>query len=67
MYKFSLDNIDGMLTMVDLKCPEDIFEELTEFQPDCQKMDNCFDCWYRTVSAYQYEQSLKSMNDESEE
>ena len=67
MYKFSLDNIEDMLTMVDLKCPEDIFDELVDFQCDCEKMDNCFECWYRTVTTYQSEQFLKSMNDESED
>ena len=53
--------------MVDIKCPEEMFEELTDLRSDCEIFDNCFDCWYRTVSAYQYEQSLKSMYDESEE
>ena len=67
MRKFSLDNIDDVLTLVDYECPERVFEELTDFQCECEKFDNCFDCWYRTVSAYQYEQSLKSMNDESED
>ena len=66
MKKFSLDKIEDMLLMVDIKCPNDMYEELTEFQCDCEIMDNCFECWYRTVSTYQSEQFLKSMNDESE-
>lgn len=66
MKKLSLDNVDDILLMVDAKCPEDIYEELSEFQCDCEKFDNCFECWYRTVSDYKYEQFLKSMNDESE-
>ena len=67
MSEFSLDNIEDILFMVDIKCPMDIFEELTDFQCDCQKMDNCYDCWYRTVTTYQSEQSLKSMNYEKED
>lgn len=67
MNKFSLDNIDDVLTLVDLKCPEDVFDELTEFQYECEKMDNCYECWYRTVATYQYEQSLKSKNDNESE
>lgn len=67
MKKLSLDNVDNILLMVDIKCPEEMFEELTDLRSDCEIFDNCFDCWYRTVSAYQYEQSLKSMYDESEE
>lgn len=64
---FSLDNIDDMLTIIESRCPEEVFEELTDFQSDCELFDNCFDCWYRTVSAYKYEQFLKSENDESED
>lgn len=67
MKKFSLDKIEDMLLMVDIKCPNDMYEELTEFQCDCEIMDNCFECWYRTVSSYQSEQFLKTMNDESED
>lgn len=67
MKKLSLDNVDDILLMVDAKCPEEIFDELSEFQCDCELFDNCFDCWYRTVSAYKYEQFLKSANDESED
>lgn len=66
MKRFNLDIVNDILFMVDYECPKDMFGELFEFQCDCEKMDNCFDCWYRTVSAYQYEQSLKSANDESE-
>lgn len=67
MNKFSLDNIEDFLFMVDTKCPNDMYEELNEFQCDCEIMDNCFECWYRTVTSYQSEQFLKSMNDESED
>lgn len=67
MSKFSLDNIEDILLMVGTKCPEDMYEELTDFQCDCEKFDNCFDCWYHTVNTYQSEQFLKSANDESEE
>ena len=68
MKKLSLDQLEIVLDMVDFKCPEDIYEELSEFQCDCEKMDNCFECWYRTIAAYQSEQFLKSMNDvESED
>ena len=67
MYQFSLDNIEDMLLIVDTKCPEDIFGELTDFQCDCEKMDNCFECWYRTVTTYQSEQFLKSPYDCEEE
>lgn len=67
MKNLSLDNIEDILLMVDTECPENIFEELVMHQPNCQKMDSCFECWYRTVRAYQSEQSLKSMNDESED
>ena len=67
MKKFSLDNIEDILVMVANRCPEEVIEELSKFQSDCEIFDNCFDCWYRTVSAYQYEQSLKSMYDESED
>lgn len=63
MYKYSLDNIEDILLKVDTECPEDIFEELAEFQCDCEKVDNCFECWYRTVTTYQSEQFLKSEND----
>lgn len=64
---FSLDNIEDMLTIIETSCPDEVFEELSEFRCDCEIFDNCFDCWCRTVRAYQYEQSLKSMNDESED
>lgn len=67
MKNLSLDNIDDILIMIDTRCPEDVFEELSDFQCDCQKMHNCFECWYRTVAAYQYEQSLKSMDDNESE
>lgn len=67
MKKFSVDDIEDILLLVETKCPEDIIEELSEFQCDCETFDNCLDCWRRTVSGYQYEQSLKSMNDESED
>lgn len=67
MNKFNIDEIEDFLIMVGLKCPKEMFEELSDFQCDCEKFDNCFDCWYRTVTAYQYEQSLKSMNDNESE
>ena len=67
MKKLSIDQIEDFLFMVDLKCPKDMYEELSEFQCGCEKMDNCFDCWYRTVTTYQNEQFLKSMNDEIED
>lgn len=67
MNKLSIDEIEDFLCMVEFKCPEDMFEELSEFQCDCEIMDNCFDCWYRTVCRFLNDQSLKSMNDESED
>ena len=67
MKKFSLDNIEDILLMVNTDCPQDIYEELSEFQCDCEKFDYCFDCWYYKISAYQNEQFLKSPNDESED
>lgn len=67
MKKLSLDNVDDILLMVVNKCPEDMYEELSEFRCDCEKFDNCFECWYRTVSIYQSEQFLKSMNDKESE
>jgi hypothetical protein len=63
MKKISLDIIDDILTMVDDKCPKYVFEELTDFQCECQKMDSCFECWHRTVAIYQNEHFLKSMNE----
>lgn len=67
MKKFSLDTIDDVLYMIDVECPNGMYEELNAFQSDCEIFENCFDCWYRTVSAYKYEQFLKSENDESED
>ena len=67
MKKLSIGEIDDILCMVDSKCPEDMYEELSEFQCDCEMMDNCYECWYRTVAIYQSEQFLKTMNDESED
>lgn len=67
MKKFSLGNIVDMLFMMDIYCPDVMYEELIEFQCDCEKMDNCFECWYRTIATYQSEQSLKSMNDSESE
>lgn len=67
MKKFSLDNIEDILLMVDTRCPESVFEELVDFQCDCEIMDNCFECWYRAVTTYQREQFFKSTNDESED
>ena len=67
MNKLNLDQLELVLDMIDFKCPGDIYEELSEFQCDCENFDNCFECWYRTVSIYQSEQFLKSMNDESED
>lgn len=67
MKKFSLDTIDDVLYMIDVKCPNLMYEELNAFQSDCEIFENCFDCWYRTVTAYKYEESLKCGNDESED
>lgn len=49
MKNLSLDNIEDILIMIDTRCPEDVFEELSDFQCDCQKMHNCFECWYHTI------------------
>ena len=68
MKKLSIDEIEDFLCMIDLKCPEDMYEELSEFQGDCEKFDNCFECWYHTVCSFLNEYLLKSMNDiESED
>ena len=68
MKKLSIDEIEDFLCMVDLECPEDMFGELSEFQCECDKFNNCFECWYHTVISFLNEQSLKSMNDyESED
>lgn len=57
--KFSIDNIEDMLSIIETSCPDDAFGELTDFQCDCELFDNCFDCWNRTVNAYQSEQFFK--------
>ena len=67
MKKFSLDTIDDVLYMIDVECPNRMYEELNAFQSDCEIFENCFACWYRTVTAYKYEESLKCGNDESED
>lgn len=67
MKKFSLDIIDDVLYMIENKCPNHMYDEFTEFQCDCEIINNCFDCWCRTVRLYQFEQSLKSGNNESED
>ena len=67
MKKFTLDNIEDVLLTIITECPDDVFEELADFQCECEEMGNCYECWYRTITTYQTEQSLKSMNDESEE
>ena len=67
MKKFSLDTIDDVLFMIDVECPNLMYEELNGFQSDCEIFENCFDCWYRTVTKYKYEESLKCGNDESED
>lgn len=67
MKKFSLDNIEDILSMLETNCPDVVYEELSEFQCDCEKMENCLDCWSRTVSTYQSEHFLKIMNDNESE
>lgn len=67
MNNFSLDQVEDALFMIDLECPSESFPELYEFQCECDKFNNCFECWYRTVTTYQSEQFLKTMNDNESE
>lgn len=67
MKKLTIDELEYLLCKINLNCPKDMFEELSEFQCDCEEVNNCFNCWYRTVITYQNEQFLKSLNDESED
>lgn len=55
MCKFTIDQIENVLDMIELECPSESFPELYEFQCDCEITDNCFDCWCRTVRLYQNE------------
>lgn len=67
MCKFSIDQIENVLDMIDLECPSESFPELYEFQSVCENFENCFDCWLRTVRLYVNEQFLESPYDESED
>lgn len=66
MFKPSIDQIEDFLEMVNFSCPEEVHKKLAKFQPSCHDVDTCYDCWDTTVTRYQIEESLKSMNDEED-
>ena len=66
MFKPNLYQVEDFLELIAYECPEEVYGELANFQPDCHSVDSCYDCWCTTVLRYQVEQSLKSMNDEED-
>ena len=66
MFKPDLNQLEDFLELIACDCPEEVYRELANFQPGCRYVDSCYDCWRNTVSKYQEEVSLKSMNDEEE-
>ena len=66
MFKPNLDKVEDFLELIAYECPEEVYGELANFQPDCHSVDSCYDCWRTAVLRYQVEQSLKSMNDEED-
>lgn len=67
MKKLSLGQLELVLDMIDFECPGIMYEELTEFQCECERFDNCLECWLHVVATYQNEHFLKSANDVSED
>lgn len=67
MNNFSIDQIENVLDMIEYECPSETFSELYEFEYECKKFANCFECWLHVVRCYQNEQMLKSMNDSESE
>lgn len=63
MFKPNLDQLEDFLELISYECPEEVYGELAEFQPDCDGCTSCYECWFAAVSKYQIEESLKSMND----
>lgn len=66
MFKPNLDQLEDFLELIAYECPADIYEELANFQLDCDRCTSCYECWFAAVSKYQIEESLKSMNDEED-
>ena len=52
MFKPNLEQVEDFLELIAYECPEEVYGELANFQPDCHSVDSCYDCWRTAVLRY---------------
>ena len=41
MFKPNLDQVEDFLELIAYECPEEVYGELANFQPDCHNVNSC--------------------------
>ena len=65
MNKPKLNEIEDILDFLNYNCPSEVYDELIDC--DCLKVDDCCECWVRSIYQYKKELSLKNKTDKEKE
>lgn len=66
MFNPNLDQLEDVLTIIQNECPSTRYSELIGHECNCDKVQNCFECWYESVIDYSFDKCLGSMDDGEE-
>lgn len=58
MFNPNLDQLEDVLTIIQNECPSTRYSELIRYECDCNKVQNCFECWYEAVIDYSVDKYL---------